>query len=278
MSHAIPFAEKLSAYSLLLNIDDPVIFSTQAEVFKANRLFPEALAAFDETIALFANNVVARCGRAEVLKEMGNYPEALAAFDETIALFANDRFVRNGLANLLILSGRGDEVPSLLNINMCMSKHDWRDYHVVAMSYLRIGNLGEAIQRLEYGLNKVPFLDSKTYFANALAYAKIKKKEYADIDIIFKNLPEQYNPLETQKRHLFLAHSKAALNKISDAISEFELVPAIGNIHLVKLKEFLDMRYCFSGQMSCAADDEYERIDHSIEEEEFLLLMTRKAA
>jgi tetratricopeptide (TPR) repeat protein len=278
VSNALSFAAKLSAYSILLNIDDPVIFCTHAEVFKAKHQYAEALKAYDETIERFADSVIARSGRAEVLKEMGKYPEALKAYDETIERFANDRHVRNGLANLLILSGRGEEVPSLLNIDKYISKDDWRDYHVVAMSYLRTGNLDEAIQRLEYGLDNVPFLDSKEYFASALAYAKIKKKEYEDIETIFHKLPKTHNQFEAQKRHLFLVHSKAELHKTNEAIDELAQVPAVGNIRLVNLKGFLDKRYCLSGKFIFATTDEYACLDQAIEEEEFILVMTRKAA
>jgi hypothetical protein len=146
------------------------------------------------------------------------------------------------------------------------------------MSYLRSGNLDEAIQRLQYGFDNVPFLDSKEYFANALAYAKIKKKEYEDIEPIFHNLTEAHNKFEAQKRHLFLVHSKAALDKKKDAIDEFMLAPAAGDTHLLKLKKFLDERYCLSGRFINTTPDEYARLDQVIEEEEFLLIMTQKAA
>jgi tetratricopeptide (TPR) repeat protein len=235
--------------------------------------YPEALAAYDETIERFKNNVVAYCGRAEILKEMGKYPEALAAYDETIERFENDRHARNGLAVLLILLERALEVPSLLNIDKCISKHDWRDLHVAAMSYLRSGNLDKAVQQLEYGFNNSPFFNSKGYFASALAYAKIKKEEYKDIQAIFQNLPETHNRFEAQKRHLFLTHSKAALNKKDQAISELALIPAIANSRIVKLKDILDKRYCISGHYKCPAADDCARLDQIIEDEELFLAM-----
>jgi hypothetical protein len=91
-------------------------------------------------------------------------------------------------------------------------------------------------------------------------------------------LPETHNQFEAQKRHLLLVHSKAALDKKHEAINELAIVPAIGNRHIVKLKEFLDERYCLSGRFSCAAADEYARLDQVIEEKELFLVMTRKAA
>ena len=278
VASAYSFAEKLSAYSMLLNIDDHVIYCTHAEIFRVKQQYREALEVYDKTIERFADDVVARTGRAEVLKEMGKYSEALEAYEDTIKFFTNDRYARNGFANVLILLGRSEEVPSLFYTDNIISKDDWLDYHVVAMSYLRTGNLNEAIKRLEYGLANIPFLDSKEYFANSLAYGKILKKEYGDIEPIFHGLPGIHNPFEVKKRHLFLVHSKAELNKTKEAIGELALVSTVSYIRLVNLREFLDKRYCLSGEFICSFSDEYVLLDKAIEEEELFLAMTRKTA
>ena len=86
------FAARLLEYSMLLGLDDPVIFTARAELLKAQGKLPEALAAYDEMVAQFPDNLFARNGRADVLKNMGRHAEAFSAYDETVAQFPGESF------------------------------------------------------------------------------------------------------------------------------------------------------------------------------------------
>jgi tetratricopeptide (TPR) repeat protein len=100
------FAARLQEYSMLLGLDDPVIFTARAELLKSRGKLPEALAAYDEAIERYGYDVIPRNGRADVLKKLGRNAEALAAYDETIALFPGNLFARNGRAGVLKKMGR----------------------------------------------------------------------------------------------------------------------------------------------------------------------------
>ena len=99
--HELETSEKLLGYALLLNVEDEVIWNSQAELFRKNGLFNEALNIYKKTIEHFPKDEVARNGRAEVLKDLNHLPEALAAYEETIKRFPEDVVAQNGRAEVL---------------------------------------------------------------------------------------------------------------------------------------------------------------------------------
>ena len=94
-------SEKLVEYAFELNVEDAVIWTTQAELLKRKGLLDEALAAYDATSERFPNDAVAQSGRAEVLKKLNRLNEALAAYDAIIERFPNDAVAQNGRAEVL---------------------------------------------------------------------------------------------------------------------------------------------------------------------------------
>ncbi len=81
----------------------------RAEVLKAQSRLDEALAAYDEVISDYPEDVVAKNGRAEVLKAQGRLDEALAVYDEVISDYPEDVFAKNGRAEVLKAQSRLDE-------------------------------------------------------------------------------------------------------------------------------------------------------------------------
>jgi tetratricopeptide (TPR) repeat protein len=108
-ANAFELAEKMVDYALALGIEDAVISNTQAQMFKKMGRLGEALATYEETIARFPNNEVARGGYAEVLKATGRFDEALAAYEEAMKRFPNNEVMCDGYAEVLKATGRFDE-------------------------------------------------------------------------------------------------------------------------------------------------------------------------
>src|SRR6266446_2431397 len=250
-ARSFELAEKLVDYALELGIDDVVISTTQAQMFKSmgdfnkslvvyeetmtrfpnNEVarsgyaevlksmgdFDKALVVYEETMARFPNNEVVRNGYAEVLKSMGDFDKALAVYEETMARFPNNEVVRNGYASVLILFNRFDAARSLLSDSRLKTKHDWIDYHLLAMSYIKSGETDEAIRRLTYGLEHTPWPEQKSYFATALAVAKIGKKEFAEVPRLLPTNVVNIDVFQKQTRLALVAHSQAALGKNEEA-------------------------------------------------------------
>src|SRR5205807_10469323 len=123
-ARSFELAEKLVDYALGLGIDDVVISSTQAQMFKSTGDFDKALVVYEETMARFPNDEVVRNGYAEVLKSMGDFDKALVVYEETMARFPNDEVARNGYAEVLKSMGNFDKALAVYEETMARFPND----------------------------------------------------------------------------------------------------------------------------------------------------------
>ena len=305
-ARSFELAEKLVDYALELGIDDVVISTTQAQMFKSmgdfnkslvvyeetmtrfpnNEVarsgyaevlksmgeFDKALVVYEQTMARFPNDEVARGGYAEVLKSMGDFDKALAVYEETMARFPNNEVVRNGYASVLILFNRFDAARSLLSDSRLKTKHDWIDYHLLAMSYIKSGETDEAIRRLTYGLEHTPWPEQKSYFATALAVAKIGKKEFAEVPRLLPTNVVNIDVFQKQTRLALVAHSQAALGKNEEAAQTLAKLSNAANPRVVSLKDAIARRYMLEEQSHTTLSAmETESLDLRIWEQEYFL-------
>ncbi|MDQ1592406.1 MAG: hypothetical protein QOG71_3033 [Pyrinomonadaceae bacterium] len=254
--------------------NNEVARSGYAEVLKATGRFDDALAAYEEAMARFPNDEVARNGYAEVLKATGRFDDALAVYRETIERFPNNEVARSGYASVLMLMNRFAEVPALLSGTRLSSKGDWIAYHIVAMSYLRSGEIDEAIRRLDYGFHNNPWITDRFYFASALALAKIKKRQF---DEVLEVLPTNVTGLDVfqkQTRLVLVGHSQAALGMKEEAAETLAQLEQAANPRVINLKEAITRRYDLKRQSSASlSPDEEELLEAKIQEEEFFLAL-----
>jgi tetratricopeptide (TPR) repeat protein len=234
----------------------------------------DALAAYEEAMARFPNNEVARGGYAEVLKEMGRLNDTLAAYKEAIARFPNNEVVRHGYASVLMLMNRFSEVRALLSGTRLSSEGDWIAYHIVAMSYLRSGEIEEAIRRLAYGLENSPWPTDKFYFASALALAKIKKRQFEEVLDVLPTNVIGLDVFQKQTRLVLVGHSQAALGRKEEAARTLAQLEQAANPRVINLKEAIARRYDLKGESSIGlSPDEEDLLETKIYEEEFFLAM-----
>ncbi len=252
--------------------NDEVARGGYAEVLKSMGDFDKALAVYEETMARFPNNEVVRNGYAEVLKSMGDFDKALAVYEETMARFPNNEVVRNGYASVLILFNRFDAARSLLSDSRLKTKHDWIDYHLLAMSYIKSGETDEAIRRLTYGLEHTPWPEQKSYFATALAVAKIGKKEFAEVPRLLPTNVVNIDVFQKQTRLALVAHSQAALGKNEEAAQTLAKLSNAANPRVVSLKDAIARRYMLEEQSHTTLSAmETESLDLRIWEQEYFL-------
>ena len=232
------------------------------------------MAAYDDTIKKFPDNVVAPSGRAEVLKEMGRFEDALAAYDETIKHFPNGVVSRTGRASLLTLMGELEEVWSILPDEHPISRNDWIAYHILAMSYLKSGNAEEAVKRLAYGLENAPWINIKNYYATALAVARIRSKKFPEAVEVLKKKVADLDIFQTQKRLIFIGHSQAELGERTEAIAALAPLANTQNPRITRTRNALLRRY----NLGLAVDKKLSEtesaiLERQIYEEEFFLAM-----
>lgn len=106
--------EALSAYDEVIAQypDDVVAKNGRAEVLKSLGRLDEALSAYDDVITQHPEDTVAKAGRAEALKSLGRLNEALSAYDRLIAQHPEDVIAKNGRAGVLKSLGRLEEALS----------------------------------------------------------------------------------------------------------------------------------------------------------------------
>jgi len=246
----------------------------RAEILKEMGRLDEALQVYEETARLFPEDVYTHTGRAEVLKEMGRLDGALRTYEETVRLFPENVVARNGRANILMLVDRIDEARALLTTERLESRQDWIGYHVLAMSYLKTGEIDEAIRRLTYGLENTPWANCKNYFATTLGVARIKRRQFAEaIEILSPNVV-RLDVFQKQKRLAMIGHSQAALGRRDEAAATLASIGQTPNPHLRTLREDVILRFNLPPKDEVVVStEEAAALDERIEEKEFYLAM-----
>ncbi len=104
-ANRLEMADRLSRYAVDLKIDDPVVFTTRAEVLKNLGYFAASLEAFKEARIRFPQSEYAWVGIADVLKEIGSYDLSLAAYEEAQKIFPGSPVAFNGYVSVLRFKG-----------------------------------------------------------------------------------------------------------------------------------------------------------------------------
>jgi tetratricopeptide (TPR) repeat protein len=286
--------------------DDVVVRTGRAEVLKAMGRFDEALEQYDETVQRFPDNAVARTGRAEVLKAMGRFDEALGQYDETIQRFPDNAVARTGRAEVLKAMGRFDEALGqyresrqlfpydrrmlraeasvLLAMNRIMeardlllpetnpvSPDDWVKFHLLAMMYLKSGNLDAAITRLSNGAERGPW-QSRSFFVGSLAVARIRKEEFERALPLLEAGMGLLDVVQKQRRLVLIGHSHAAIGEKQTAVASLKSIGDMVEPNIGGLRSLLVDRYELGGHSYPKTHAErFPFLDVQIAQKEFLL-------
>ena len=200
---------------------NPISLCGRANVLKSLGKLEAALQAYNEVIADFPNDVVARNGRAEVLKAQGELTAALQAYNEVIADFPNDVVAKYARTCVLTELGRYEEALVGLPDSVVVTYQDWIGYHVRGMIYLRMGKIDEAAWVLEQGVADAPWPSQKEFFRNAFAAVCLRRKDYAMAISYLEQVSFPYIQTYTDVLKL---HSYGELGEITQASEAYERV------------------------------------------------------
>jgi tetratricopeptide (TPR) repeat protein len=243
-----------------------------AEVLKATGEFDNALEVYEETLTRFPNSEVASGGYAEVLKRKGLLHQAAEFYREAMSLYRYNRVLRNGYASVLILMNKFQEARLLLSVSNPRSTDDWIDYHIIAMSYLKEGDLDEAVERFSFGLGHASYAE-RAHFAAALAVAKIRRKEF---EAVIELLPTQIPDLDIFQKETRLAlvgHSQAALGKMEQASQLISKLENTRNPRVISLRDAMSRRYGLGKYFEeSLSNSEANTLDINILDQEYFLV------
>jgi tetratricopeptide (TPR) repeat protein len=105
-ANRLEMADRLSHYASGLGVNDPVVFTTRAEVLKNMGNFAASLEAFREARIRFPHSEYAWVGVADVLNEMGEHALSLAAYNEAQERFPDSSVPFNGYVSVLRAQGK----------------------------------------------------------------------------------------------------------------------------------------------------------------------------
>ena len=125
--------------------EDAVTCSVRGNLLRNLGNFDEALASFDDTVARFPEDVVARTARAETLRDLGRLDEALASFDDTIVRFPENTIARNARAETLRDLGRFDEALASFDDTIVRFPEDVVARNARAETLRDLGRFDEAL-------------------------------------------------------------------------------------------------------------------------------------
>ncbi len=142
------------------------------------------------------------------------------------------------------------------------------------MYYLKRGEIDRAITMFEHGLKHNPWQDSKSYFAKALGFAKIKQKKFDEAEEILTCERLNFDISQKGTCLVLRLHAQAELNLSDDTANTIAELENISNPHIVNLAVHISRRYKLGKEKDTyLSTDEIEALDRQIKaEEEFLLL------
>jgi tetratricopeptide (TPR) repeat protein len=172
--------EALTAYDQTIHeyVGDIVTKTGRAETLRALGRPDDALAAYERAIVEHPENVVAKNGRAETLRALGRLDDALAAYDAIIKSHGQNSFTRISRSNVLVALGRYTEALEQLPEENLTTLSDWIGYHIRGMALVKMGDVDTAVQVFERGVSDTPWVADRQVFRNALAVARIKRREF----------------------------------------------------------------------------------------------------
>gem|GEM_PF-5542689 len=269
----LAWALRLDELAIAANSADVVARNGYAETLRALGRLDEALAVYEQTRRDVPGNVVARNGYAETLRALGRLDEALAVYEQTRRDVPGDVVARGGRAVVMIELGYHQAArESLDRSDPPRTCNDWIDFHIVAMSYLREGNLEEATRRLRDGSERCQFMSCRSFFQGALGLALIWDQRLAEAEqLLTQTLPAAGAVLRAGSA-LLLAHVLAAQDRKVQADAVLARLSECAVWAIIDTRTVLTRRYGLLGQPQTPVS-ERARLDEDLRRRELALVM-----
>jgi tetratricopeptide (TPR) repeat protein len=155
-ANQMDMADRLSQYAMQLTSEDPVVYTSRAEVLKQRGHFQAALNAYQEAKDRFPNEPYAFDGYADVLSEMGRYQEAIKQYKEAQARFPDEPVAYNGEVSVLRAQGELRKAVKAAVNNTKQFPEDAVTRGNLAGCLSMIGKSDEATRHYEHAISLAP--------------------------------------------------------------------------------------------------------------------------
>jgi tetratricopeptide (TPR) repeat protein len=167
----------------------------RARILRGQMRLDAALAAYEDTIAKFPEDLIPRLGRAEVLRDMWRLEDALQAYKEAIAQFSGELVPLCGKAAVLASLGRFDEALEVYN--RCVEQFEADVYPRCGLAYVlrQKGCLEESLAAFEATTRMFPASESpRTGHASVLKMQGRLKEALQEYKDVIKHFPHEVMP------------------------------------------------------------------------------------
>ena len=264
------FTEALLAYeeSKEKFPDNDVALNGYAETLRSMEQFDAALMAYEESKEKFPDDDVALNGYAATLRSMGKFDAALISLEEAVVRFPNGLAGRNALACLYIEVNRPGEAINLLldSGSTLQTEQDWRDHHVLAMAYVKIGSFRKAESMMLHGVTNAPTARQNGIYSNSLKLLRLKQNQPQKVIESVEPSKIVRFPIDA----LFYVHALAKTNRTSEAEAILDNLKKPSEKNIVQLSEYLQRRYLSNNPISTKDQNE---LDSKIDQAQFALVL-----
>ena len=174
------------AHSLLDRFPDQVIARcTWARILRDLGRFDEALSAYDDAIHFHPLDISGHIGKADTYRKLGRLKDARQLYELVVERSGRIGYARTGLASVLVAQSEYEGALALLPETLPATRSEWVAFHIRGMSFLRRSNFEKALEILEWGSKKCPWIAQRDYFTTALASYRIREGRYLEsIDLV----------------------------------------------------------------------------------------------
>ena len=202
------------------------------------------------------------------MRSLNRLEEALSAYQDTIAAFPNDRVAKNGVACLLIEMNQLEKVQDYLPESTdLISEQDWRDCHVLSMLAMRQGDFEKAERMMRKGVN-APFVKDQRIFKNSLALLLMRtnRAKEAVQQVILQLSEVAAHP----EQAVLYCHALSENEQIAEAEKFLQAIPEKSSAVIVDFCGLLKQRYLSEFALSEFAKN---NLNQEITNQEFSLIL-----
>jgi len=189
----------------------------RARILRGQVRLDDALAAYEDTIAKFPEDLIPRGGRAEVLRDMWRLEDALEAYKEAIAQFPGERVPLCGKAAVLAELGRCDEAIDVYD--ECIQQFEADVYPWCGRAHVlkQKGRLDEALAAFETAMRMFPASEApRTGHASVLKTQGRLDEALQEYKDVIKEFPHEILPANG------LAEVLRAMGNLDKAIEAYD--------------------------------------------------------
>ena len=216
------------------------------------------------------------------MRELGRTGEALAAYEDTIARFPDNVFGRIGRASILADLGRFEEAREALGAiaDEPRTQSDWVAHHIICTINLRRGVDTALADRMQHLVATCPYPAHRRFFETTLAMVRLKLRRTAEARSSLEALVVRpgVGPSEQAALHLMKAHAEAAdgdLNAARRSLETAAIVVPYEEFRARQIRREIERRFGLGGKAALTQPAEIASADATLVELEAAFVTAR---